>query len=1068
MNPLNHFYKLALGLILTGQIMVDAQVPVVKTVIKSSARSQETISINGINFGTNLGNIKVTFGGAIAVPQTVSDQLIEVNVPSGALFDNVGVTNISTGLSGNSKDPFMLSFGGINPFNLALMEGQFDFNSESGLYDLTVADFDGDGKSDVATSNDKSSNISVLRNTSTPGSISFSTTQLTPGVNSLHVSSGDLNGDGKPEILVTELNGARIFIFKNNSTVGNVSFASQTVTVTGAKIAQVRVSDLDLDGHPELIVTDQSSSRVFVVLNQSSLATIQFATPTGITLPGSSPIDGIAVGDLDGNQLPEIVVCEFLTTAGKIFILKNQSSPGALNFGSAIEIAASTSVLNLRIGDLDGDTKPDLAASALLASSVMIFGNKSTSSTIQFAAPVLIGCDQKPWGIDFADMDGDGKPDIAVASITEKKITILNNQSSVGNFSFLKQTKATTFINRHLRMGDIDTDGRPDLIFTSIDDNSGGVPIPASKISVLRNVNCVIPVLSPAGPITICSGLTQRITASDNLGGTYQWFRDGASVGVPSTTPFFDVTVTGSYVVILVNGSCTKSSSPVLVTVGPAAPLGAAIPAPVPLACVGSTVNLSVNDVGATDYVWTGPASFIAHGATVLRSNFQTNQAGKYTVEVIVGTCIAQRATVNVEVADIPAVDIQFSGSDIICEGQTKQLSIFPLFAGYTYQWADQTTGDISGAIGPTYTATMTGTYLVKVKSIASPACAAIPSGTKKLRIAKIPVVDFSLPVSACINQPVNFTDKSVVDIDPTDPLVNYVWDFGDTGSSAVQNPNHTFSSAQNFNIKLTVSYRNFSCPASKIIGLPVQTLPVAVISNPSNRFTFCPKDSVLLEVVGSFTSYKWNTGAVTPSIYARKAGGFSVDVTTGSCKVTATKTVSELTSPSVVATAEPASIQAGDKSQLNATSLTTFLWRPNKKNLTDSLIANPIASPIETTTYTVSGKDTNGCKGEATIEVIVILADPLTALRPAQYFSPNGDDINPTWLIENAPNLPTCSVAIYDERGLKVFEAKPYLNNWDGISAQGKVLPAGVYYYVLKCEDSAEKYLAGSVNIVR
>ena len=114
MNPLNHFYKLALGLILTGQIMVDAQVPVVKTVIKSSARSQETISINGINFGTNLGNIKVTFGGAIAVPQTVSDQLIEVNVPSGALFDNVGVTNISTGLSGNSKDPFMLSFGGIN------------------------------------------------------------------------------------------------------------------------------------------------------------------------------------------------------------------------------------------------------------------------------------------------------------------------------------------------------------------------------------------------------------------------------------------------------------------------------------------------------------------------------------------------------------------------------------------------------------------------------------------------------------------------------------------------------------------------------------------------------------------------------------------------------------------------------------------------------------------------------------------------------------------------------------------------------------------------------------------
>ncbi len=60
-----------------------AQVPFIKSVSKTSARVQETLTIKGINFGTNAANIKVVFGGVSAVPQTISDQLIEVNVPFG-------------------------------------------------------------------------------------------------------------------------------------------------------------------------------------------------------------------------------------------------------------------------------------------------------------------------------------------------------------------------------------------------------------------------------------------------------------------------------------------------------------------------------------------------------------------------------------------------------------------------------------------------------------------------------------------------------------------------------------------------------------------------------------------------------------------------------------------------------------------------------------------------------------------------------------------------------------------------------------------------------------------------
>jgi gliding motility-associated-like protein len=1058
-------------LLMAGQSVLLAQVPFIKSVSKVSARAQEPISIKGINFGTNAGNINVVFGGVSATPQTISDQLIEVTVPFGTGHEEIQVINTSLGLMGYSKDPFLQSYGGTNPFSISQLSAQFDFASESGLYDLATADFDGDGKMDVATANNNSTNISVFLNTSSPGTISFTKSLLTPGVNTLHASSADLNGDGKPEILVTELNGSRIFIFKNNSTTGSISFAApQSLTMPGSKVSQVVVRDMDFNGKPDLVVTDQAASRVFVVANQSTLANIQFGVPIGFLLGGTSVTDGLAVGDLDGDALPEIGVCEFLSPTGKIFILKNLSIPGTMSFGSPNVIMTSTTIAGLHFGDLDADGKPELAASALLASSVLIFGNQCTPSTIQFASPVQISANQKPWGIDFGDLDGDGKADLAVASITQKAITILNNQSTAGNFVFQTLTIPTTYINRGIKINDIDNDGRPDLNFTSIDDNNLGIP--ASKVSVILNKNCVIPALSPNGPLTVCSGLSphQLITASSNPGATYEWFKDAVSLGAPSATSTVDVNAngSGSYTVRLVNGSCSNTSSAVSVSITVAAPLGAATPAPVTPVCLGGTLTLSVNNVGASDYVWTGPGSFNAHGVSVTRGSFQDADAGKYTVEVMVGTCVTQRATVVVDVVDVPNAEVIFSGSDVICQGQTKVYSIFPTVTGYSYQWAEQASGDIAGATSGTYAATASGTYFVKLMSAANPSCAPIQAASKKVRIAAIPFVDFVSPATACVGQPTTFTDQSILDSDTVGLHVRYSWNFGDATTGSGPSPSHTFAAAQTFTVNLTVSYINNSCPASKAKSVVAQNPPTLAITNPSNISSVCASDSLLLQVLGSFDTYLWSTGDKTSSIYVKQAGSYSVDVTAGACKLSASQTVGQFNAPSVTASADPASIKVGSTSQLTATGLANYLWRPNKSGLSDSLIANPVATPVATTTYTVSGKDANGCTGKTTVQLVVIQNSTLDSIHPSDFFSPNGDNINDFWQVENAPSFSQCGVTIYDERGLKVFQAKPYLNDWNGISSGGKVLPAGVYYYVMKCDDSGNNYLAGSINIVR
>src|SRR6185295_15871721 len=103
----------------------------------------------------------------------------------------------------------------------------------------------------------------------------------------------------------------------------------------------------------------------------------------------------------------------------------------------------------------------------------------------------------------------DGKPDIVVASVVSKSITVLNNNSTPGNLLFNATIIPTTYINREVRIADMDNDGKPDITFTSVDDNNNSVP--ASKISIMRNASCMTPAVTPGGPLTICTGFSLRL-----------------------------------------------------------------------------------------------------------------------------------------------------------------------------------------------------------------------------------------------------------------------------------------------------------------------------------------------------------------------------------------------------------------------------------------------------------------------------------------------------------------------------------------------------------------------------
>jgi len=84
--------------------------------------------------------------------------------------------------------------------------------------------------------------------------------------------------------------------------------------------------------------------------------------------------------------------------------------------------------------------------------------------------------------------------------------------------------------------------------------------------------------------------------------------------------------------------------------------------------------------------------------------------------------------------------------------------------------------------------------------------------------------------------------------------------------------------------------------------------------------------------------------------------------------------------------------------------------------------------------------------------------------------FSPNNDLINDVFFIRGLSNYPNNSLTIYSRWGTKVFEASPYLNNWDGKTKLGvtfgnDVLPVGTYFYLFDYGNES-KILKGAIYL--
>lgn len=453
-----------------------------------------------------------------------------------------------------------------------------------------------------------------------------------------------------------------------------------------------------------------------------------------------------------------------------------------------------------------------------------------------------------------------------------------------------------------------------------------------------------------------------------------------------------------------------------------------------------------------------------------------------YTYTSTAGGCVDTFSN-TIKVLEPPIADFTFAGP--VCETRAITFTdhsntVEGTLISWVWDFADGTAPVIRNSAAPfTHTFAAWGAYAVKLEVITSNGCV---SSKKEIPVTvhPLPRPNFSMPASACLpNANVTFNNLSAI-ADGTQASFNYLWNFGDPGSGTVNNstaanPSHVYVSTGPFDVSLQVTSAAGCVHDTMIVLNTVHPQPLASFTIDKTevcvggQFVFTDNSDPL---DGNTNQWNWvmddgnmrNTASFTytyssPGTYRVSLFIFNDH---GCRSTTFTSPVTVHPYPVVDAGPDRFVLEGGiitlepvvTGNDLN------YLWIPDLHFSGSNAVKNPVVRGVEDQTYRLTVTARGGC--QATDDVFVkVLKMPVIP----NIFSPNGDQINDTWVIGYLESYPGCVIQIYNRYGQLVRRFVNY-TPWDG-KINGKDAPVGTYYYIIEPKNG-RKPITGFVDIIR
>jgi hypothetical protein len=486
--------KLAQASSASLQQLAAAQFPVDVAVDDFNGDGNVDVAIanqDSSNVSIFLGNAAGTFGNPVEYPTGTGPQRIKAGDFNNDDKIDLVTANIGSGLAGDVsillgngngsfQPPVSISMG-TQPADVAVG----DFNKD-GKLDLAAADYstvavivrlgNGDGtfqapitlsipqaaQSLVVDDMNKDGNPDII----TAGAILLGNGNGTfqpainfvevLGANPLHVATGDLNGDNKPDVVVTSGGSQIVSVLLGN---GDGTLQPPRHYVAGNTPEEVFIIDFDGVGGVDLLIPNISDDHLSVFPGNGD-GTFQAAPayPTISNLSNRSGASDAATADFTGDGIPDVVAAN----GGNVVLLPGLGA-GALGPAAAIPGLAGSQVI---AGDWNGDGKQDLAFTMTGPSRLsVVLGNGNGT----FGAPTnypLPGSDSFDDFLAAAFVNADNIPDLLVANTGTGTISVFLGNGS-GGFTEQPAVPVGTFPNS-IATGDLNNDGKLDLAVTNL------------------------------------------------------------------------------------------------------------------------------------------------------------------------------------------------------------------------------------------------------------------------------------------------------------------------------------------------------------------------------------------------------------------------------------------------------------------------------------------------------------------------------------------------------------------------------------------------------------------------
>jgi FG-GAP-like repeat/Bacterial Ig-like domain (group 3) len=326
-----------------------------------------------------------------------------------------------------------------------------------------VADFNRNGKPDIALTQQNTNLVSLMLNntlpTAYPDGRSYSGARaLTNGYGNMAdaVATGDFNKDGLLDIAVTYLEDNVVRVLTNN---GN-GFNSATAYAVGSQPYDVVSADLNGDGYPDLVTANtnpnSATGSVSVLLNNGKGGNGTFAAAANYTV-GKDPYQ-VAVGDINGDGYPDLAVANYGSNTVSILM---GSKTGTFTV-SATTLATCTNPYGVAIGDFKHNGFPSIAVTCAASGQMEVFPNNGNGT---FGTPNIYTTDARPGPLVVGDFNRDGKLDIVTGNTTANDVSFFAGH---GDNTFANGVISPSLnFPAIIAAGDVNGDGILDIVGTA-------------------------------------------------------------------------------------------------------------------------------------------------------------------------------------------------------------------------------------------------------------------------------------------------------------------------------------------------------------------------------------------------------------------------------------------------------------------------------------------------------------------------------------------------------------------------------------------------------------------------